>query len=105
MARLILIILLFLTSLLTVVDAPAYYLWILAIGATEFPLIFGGIALAIIISGFWVRKFKLAGTIIGIISIALFLLANNKSLFRGRGDQARDDRGPWHKNFPGPIAI
>lgn len=72
MTRLVFIILFFLASLLTVVDAPAYYLWLLAIGATEFPLIFGGITLALIVSGYWVKKFQMAGTIIGVLALLLF---------------------------------
>jgi acetyl esterase/lipase len=73
MARLILLILLFLASLLTVCEAPAYYLWILAILVTEFPLIFVGITALILVWGIWVSKYKMAGTIIGAIALLLFL--------------------------------
>jgi hypothetical protein len=40
MTRLIFIIIFFLISLLAIFKAPAYYLWLLAIGVTEYPLVF-----------------------------------------------------------------
>ncbi len=73
MTRLTLICLFLLISLLSVFKAPAYYLWLLAIGVTEFPLIFAGIVLILLISGFWVQKHQLAGTIIGIAALLLYL--------------------------------
>jgi acetyl esterase/lipase len=73
MIRLTLLILLFLASLLTVFKAPAYYLWLLAIAVSEFPLLFAGITLVIIAAGFWIHKYQLASTIIGIITLVLFL--------------------------------
>jgi acetyl esterase/lipase len=73
MARLVLIIIFFLISLLSVFKAPMYYLWLLAIGVTEFPLLFVAIIAALLISGFWVQKYQLAGTVIGVISLLLFL--------------------------------
>ena len=73
MIRLILICLFFILSLLTVFKAPAYYLWLLAIFVTEFPLIFAGIILLLLISGFWVQKHQLAGTIIGLMALLFYL--------------------------------
>jgi acetyl esterase/lipase len=73
MIRLLLIIVFFLFSLLTVFEAPAYYLWLLAIVVSEFPLVFVAISTVLVASGFWVQKYKLAGTIIGILSIVLYL--------------------------------
>jgi len=73
MTRLILIIIFFLISLLSVFKAPMYYLWLLEIGVTEYPLVFAAIVAALLIAGFWVHKYQLAGTIIGIVALVLFL--------------------------------
>jgi acetyl esterase/lipase len=73
MIRLVLIIIFFLISLLAVFKAPAYYLWLLAIAVTEFPLIFAGIVSLLTLSGFWVQKYQLAGTVIGVVALILFL--------------------------------
>ena len=63
----------FLCSLLCVFKAPAYYLWLLAIGVTEFPLIFAGITTFLLLTGFWAHKYQMSGTILGIITLLLFL--------------------------------
>jgi acetyl esterase/lipase len=73
MTRLVFIIIFFLISLLSVFKAPAYYLWLLAIGVTEFPWLFIGITLVLIALGFWVTKYQLASTIIGLVTLVLFL--------------------------------
>jgi acetyl esterase/lipase len=73
MIRLSLIIILFLVSLLAIFKAPEYHLWLLAIVITEYPLIFVGIAALITASGIWLPKYQLAGTIIGVITLLLFL--------------------------------
>jgi acetyl esterase/lipase len=73
MIRLVLIIIFLLISLLSIFKAPAYYLWLLAIGVTEFPWVFAGITILLLATGFWVSKYQLAGTLIGIISLVLFL--------------------------------
>lgn len=73
MIRLVFIILLFLTSLLALFKAPMYYLWLLAIVVTEFPLVFIGITSLVIISGAWVSSCRLAGSVLGIITLIIFL--------------------------------
>jgi acetyl esterase/lipase len=73
MTRLIFIIIFFLISLLAIFKAPAFYLWLLAIGVTEFPWAFAGITLLLLVSGFWVSKYQLAGTLIGFAALILFL--------------------------------
>ncbi|MGY3214416.1 alpha/beta hydrolase fold domain-containing protein [Mucilaginibacter sp. HD30] len=73
MIRLVLIIIFFLISLLAVFKAPAYYLWLLAIAVTEYPLVFAAIVSALLMAGFWVQKHQLAGTVIGAASMLLFL--------------------------------
>lgn len=73
MPRLVLLIIFFLIALLAVCKAPAYYLWLLAIVVTEYPLIFAGISTILTLWGFWAGKYQIAGTAIGIISIFLYL--------------------------------
>jgi len=48
-------------------------LWLLAIGVTEFPLLFASITAALTATGFWVQKCQLAGTILGLVALAIFL--------------------------------
>jgi acetyl esterase/lipase len=73
MIRLLLLVFFLLISLLTVFKAPAYYFWLFAIVASEYPLIFVGITGIIMATGFWVQKYQLAGTIIGALAILLYL--------------------------------
>jgi len=73
MIRLILAILFFLVSLLSVFKAPVYFLWFLAIAVTEFPWIFMFIILAILAAGFWVHKYQVASTAIGLAALLLFI--------------------------------
>jgi acetyl esterase/lipase len=73
MIRLILVIILLLSSLLAVSKAPAYYLWLLAIGVTEFPLLFAGITSIVLLAGIWFQKYQAASTIIGVLALLLFL--------------------------------
>ena len=73
MIRLGFIIILLLVALLSVFKAPEYHLWMLAIGVTEFPLIFVGITLALLFAGFIPQRFQLAGTITGFIALLLYL--------------------------------
>jgi acetyl esterase/lipase len=71
--KLSLLILLLLVSLLTIFKAPAYYLWLAAIVVSEFPLIFICLTGLLLITGFWIQKYQLASTIIGVLAIVLFL--------------------------------
>lgn len=73
MIRLILLIILFLLSLLTVFKAPAYYLWLGAILVSEFPLIFVSITTLITAWGIWYLPYQTSGTIVGLLAILLFL--------------------------------
>ena len=73
MIRFYILIIFFLISLLSFCRAPEYHLWLLAVGVTEFPLVFAGITTLITISGIWVQKYQLAGTILGLVTIAVFL--------------------------------
>lgn len=73
MLRFCLLIIFFFVSMLSVFKAPAYYLWLLSIAVSEFPLIFAGIVILLLLSGFWVQKYQLAGTITGVITLVLLL--------------------------------
>jgi acetyl esterase/lipase len=73
MIRFYLIIILFLVSLLSFLRAPEYHLWLLAIVVTEYPLAFAAFTALLTLSGLWVQKYQLAGTIAGLITLAIFL--------------------------------
>jgi len=73
MIRFYFILFFFLISLLAFLKAPEYHLWLLAIGVTEFPLLFFFITLGITLTGFWAHKFQMAGTLLGILTMAIFL--------------------------------
>ncbi|HTH82883.1 MAG TPA: alpha/beta hydrolase [Mucilaginibacter sp.] len=73
MPRLILLIILFLISLLTIFKAFQYHLWLLAIGVTEFSWLFILITLVLLATGIWVNKYQLEGTLVGVITLVLFL--------------------------------
>lgn len=96
MIRLILICTLFLISLLSVFKAPAYYLWLLEIIVTEYPVLFAGIVSLLLLSGFWVQKYQLAGTIIGIVALMLILspIARAYKVSRGLNSQVTATFGP-----------
>ncbi|MDB5207571.1 MAG: alpha/beta hydrolase [Flavisolibacter sp.] len=74
MARLILVTILFLLSLLTVFRAPTSLLWYVSILVTEFCWIFFMLICLLLFSKFGSDKYNLATTIIGIAGIILFLL-------------------------------
>ncbi|MBS7564625.1 alpha/beta hydrolase [Mucilaginibacter sp. Bleaf8] len=73
MLRLILLIVLLLISILVVFNAPTYHLWMLAIMAGEYSLIFIGGTMLLLLSGWWVGKYRLAGTLFGVTALLLFL--------------------------------
>jgi len=73
MIRFYLLIIFFLISLLAIFKAPEYHLWLLAIGVTEFPLIFFVIILLLTLTGFWAHKYQMAGTILGMVTMLIYL--------------------------------
>lgn len=73
MVRLVLIIISFLVSLLTIFRAPTYHLWMLAIGVAEFAWVFVTITFVLLVTGFYAGRFQLAGTLIGIAAIVLYV--------------------------------
>jgi acetyl esterase/lipase len=73
MIRFYILLILFLISLLAIFKAPEYHLWLLAIAVTEFPLVFFSITLLLTLTGFWAGKYQLAGTILGAITMVIFL--------------------------------
>jgi len=72
MIRLVFLSLLFLASLLTVLKAPQYHLWILSILVTEFAWIFITVTLLILIFGYGNEKYHHLATVIGIIALLLY---------------------------------
>ncbi|BAU52303.1 alpha/beta hydrolase [Mucilaginibacter gotjawali] len=73
MIRFYLLIIVSLISLLAFLKAPEYHLWLLAIVVTEFPLIFFGISLVLTLTGFWAHKYQMAGTVLGVVTMLIFL--------------------------------
>lgn len=78
MARLILLVVLLLLSLLTVFRAPQFHLWLAAIVVSEYCWAFILLVLVILLSGTWLPGYRTAGTAIG--CICLIFLAS--PLFR-----------------------
>lgn len=72
MIRLVFLSLLFLASLLTVLKAPQYHLWILSILVTEFAWVFIIATLLILIFGYGNEKYHHMATVIGIIALLLY---------------------------------
>ncbi|MBW8686483.1 alpha/beta hydrolase [Chitinophaga rhizophila] len=73
MIRLVLIIIAFLVSLLTVIRAPTYHLWMLAIGVAEFAWVFITFTFVLLVAGLYPGKYQLAGTIIGIAALLFYI--------------------------------
>lgn len=73
MVRLIVLVLFLLLSLLAVVRAPTYHLWMTAILVTEFPWIWIGATTLLLIWGKWVDKYAMVGTLVGVAAMVLFL--------------------------------
>lgn len=73
MSRFIICILLLLISLLTIVKAFEYYVWMLAIVTTEYCWVFIIITLIALLTGFYVDKYQFAGTITGLLALVLFV--------------------------------
>ena len=73
MARLVVLSVLLLCSLLAVFRAPALYLWYLAIVVSELPLLWLGLTSLALVWGIWAGKYGFAGTIVGVATFALFL--------------------------------
>ncbi|WP_407426090.1 alpha/beta hydrolase fold domain-containing protein [Arcticibacter sp.] len=61
-----------LLSLLSVFGAPTYHTWLLAVMVSEFPLIFMGIALVLVLMSSVTDRFKTAGTVISVLALILF---------------------------------
>lgn len=73
MLRLTLLILLFLASLLAVIKPPTYHLWLLSIGVAEFAWVFALITLVALMAGFITGNYQLAGTLVGLAALVLYL--------------------------------
>lgn len=84
MVKLILTIFLFLISLLTVLPASAFYLWLLAIAVDEFPWVFVAVILIIIFINFRSSSYQLPTMILAIISLGLYLSPLIRSYLVGK---------------------
>jgi len=84
MVRLVLIIIAFLVSLLSVFRAPTYHLWMLAIGVAEFAWVFITITFVLLVTGLYPGRFQLAGTLIGIAALLLYISPVIRAYFIAR---------------------
>jgi acetyl esterase/lipase len=73
MARLILVSVYFLLSLLCIFPAPTYYMWYVSILTTEFSWLFLLIGILLLLWGIKVKRFAAIGTNIGVLALLLFL--------------------------------
>lgn len=73
MIRFIICILLLLIALLTIIKAFEYHVWMLAIVAAEYCWVFILFTLIALFFGFFTSKYQLAGTITGLIALALYI--------------------------------
>ena len=102
MIRFYILIIFFLISLLSFCRAPEYHLWLLAVGVTEFPLAFAGITTLLTIFGIRAQKYQLPGTILGVLTIVIFL----SPIFRAywvATDIREDMKSAFNAN-PGNVA-
>lgn len=104
MIRLVLIIILLSISLLAIFKAPTYHLWLLAIGVAEFAWIFTAVTLVLLLSGFFAGKYQLAGTILGIIALIIFLTPILRAWSEGRQLAAAVDDTFGNDPSPKPLA-
>lgn len=61
-----------LLSLLNIFSAPTYHTWLLAVTVSEFPLIFMGAAMVLILMSNVTTRFKTAGTAVSVLAFILF---------------------------------
>lgn len=74
MIRLIISILLLLSSLLVICKAPLHFLWLFAVVITNYPFVFIFLSSILFISCFWAATFKLAAIFISFASLVIYTL-------------------------------
>lgn len=84
MWRLIIAIILFLISLLTVIKAPTNFFWLVAVAVTEFPYIPVILSSAFLIFCFYTEKYKIASTTISAVAVIMYLLPIIEAYRRSR---------------------
>jgi acetyl esterase/lipase len=73
MIRLVIVIILFLLSLLTVFKAFEYYVWMFSIVVTEFSWVFILFTLIALGSGYYITKYQLAGTVLSLVALVFYV--------------------------------
>lgn len=73
MIRLVLLSILLLLSLLAIFKAPSYHSWLSAVLISEFPLVFAGVTMLVLLAGVWTAQYQQAGTIAGVLAMLVFL--------------------------------
>ncbi|CAF1258526.1 unnamed protein product [Adineta steineri] len=71
--RLVILAILSLLSLLTIYPAPTSTLWLVSVIASEYSIFFAGLTLITLLSGFFSSCCVIFGTVIGLITLFLFL--------------------------------
>ncbi|HSZ85710.1 MAG TPA: alpha/beta hydrolase [Puia sp.] len=74
MIRLIISVLLLLTSLLVVIKPPTHLLWMIDVAITNFPYIFIGVVLLLFLLTLFFKKYKIATLVLSFVSLVLFSL-------------------------------
>ena len=73
MIRFYIILILFLAALFCIFKAPEYHLWYVAIVVTCYPLVFAAITAIVTATGFWVHKWQLGGTLLGVLTFLFYI--------------------------------
>jgi acetyl esterase/lipase len=73
MIRLLLLLLLLLISLLAIFRAPAFPLWLVSIVVKEWPWVFAGITILLLIWGWRAEPYPWIGRVSGVVAVLLFL--------------------------------
>lgn len=81
MIKLVIIVLFFLLSLLTIFKAPQYHLWLAAVVVTGYPLLFAAFTFILVLSGIWIIPYRITGTVIGIAALLLFIVPVARAFF------------------------
>lgn len=72
-----------LLSLLNIFRAPTYHTWLVAVTVSEFPLIFMGVALVLVLMSSVTNRYKTAGTVVSVLALLLFASPVARALLIG----------------------
>jgi acetyl esterase/lipase len=98
---------LLLLSLLVIFRAPTNFLWRVAVAVTEFPYFFFITAFLVLVSTYWMKKYRIPVAVLSGISFVVFLLPVlvNYIKFSSFDEQLEKEFGPIHKEGQLPAAF